>query len=82
MRLRRRVIGQPLPALIAALVLALAPVHVILSRQALDYILPVPFVLGWLWCLDASLRAREGSTSRWRASSSASAVTATSRRGR
>jgi hypothetical protein len=55
----RRVIGQPLPAVIAALVLALAPVHVILSRQALDYILPVPFVLGWLWCLDASLRAPE-----------------------
>jgi 4-amino-4-deoxy-L-arabinose transferase-like glycosyltransferase len=56
----RRIIGQALPALIAALVLALAPVHVILSRQALDYILPVPFVLGWLWYLDASLRSRDG----------------------
>jgi hypothetical protein len=56
----RRIIGESLPALIAALVLALAPVHVILSRQALDYVLPVPFVLGWLWCLDASLRARNG----------------------
>jgi len=56
----RRLIGQPRPALIAALVLALAPVHVILSRQALDYVLPVPFVLGWLWCLDGSLRVREG----------------------
>jgi hypothetical protein len=56
----RRIIGQPLPALIAAMVMALSPVFVILSRQALDYILPVPFVLGWLWCLDGSLRAREG----------------------
>lgn len=61
----RRVIGQPLPALIAALVLALAPVHVILSRQALDYILPVPFVLGWLWCLDSSLRAPRGKHAAW-----------------
>ncbi len=61
----RRVIGQPLPALIAALVLALAPVHVILSRQALDYILPVPFVLGWLWCLDASLRDRQRKHVAW-----------------
>ena len=56
----RRIIGGQLPALIAALVLALAPVFVILSRQALDYILPVPFVLGWLWCLDGSLRSRDG----------------------
>ena len=61
----RRVIGQPLPALIAALVIAFAPVHVILSRQALDYILPVPFVLGWLWFLDGSLRDREGKHVAW-----------------
>ena len=61
----RRFIGEPLPALIAALVLALAPVHVILSRQALDYILPVPFVLGWLWCLDGSLRARQSNHATW-----------------
>ena len=61
----RRVIGQPLPALIAALVLALAPVHVILSRQALDYVLPVPFVLGWLWCLDGSLGAPQGKHAAW-----------------
>ena len=55
----RRVIGQPLPALMGALVLALAPVHVILSRQAIDYVLPVPFVIGWLWLLERSLRTRE-----------------------
>ena len=36
-------------ALISAIVLALAPAHVILSRQALDYVCPLPFVLGWLW---------------------------------
>jgi hypothetical protein len=39
------------PALFAAAAFALAPAHVILSRQAVDYVLPIPFVLGWLWCL-------------------------------
>jgi 4-amino-4-deoxy-L-arabinose transferase-like glycosyltransferase len=38
------------PAL-AALMLALSPAHFIFSRQALDYICPLPFVLGWLLCL-------------------------------
>jgi len=61
----RRIIGQPLPALIAAMVMALSPVFVILSRQALDYILPVPFVLAWLWCLDNSLRTRERKHFAW-----------------
>ncbi len=54
----RRLIGHALPALVAALVLALAPTHVILSRQALDYIAPIPFVLGWLWLVDAFMRTR------------------------
>jgi 4-amino-4-deoxy-L-arabinose transferase-like glycosyltransferase len=54
-----RMIGRQLPALIAALVLALAPMQVILGRQALDYVLPVPFVLGWLWFLDVSLETRQ-----------------------
>ena len=31
--------------------LALAPAHFIFSRQALDYICPLPFVLGWMWCV-------------------------------
>lgn len=35
----------------AAVALALTPAHVILSRYALDYLYPVPFVLGWLLCL-------------------------------
>jgi 4-amino-4-deoxy-L-arabinose transferase-like glycosyltransferase len=48
-----RLLRNRLQAMVAALVLALAPVHLILSRQALDYICPLPFVLGWLWCLIA-----------------------------
>ncbi len=41
-----RLLGNRLQAIVAALVLALAPAHLILSRQALDYICPLPFVLG------------------------------------
>jgi len=53
-----RLIGRPWPALIAALVLGLAPMQLVLSRQALDYVLPIPFVLGWLWCLSEFMRTR------------------------
>ena len=38
-------------AAMAAVMLAIAPAHLILARQALDYVCPLPFVLGWLWCL-------------------------------
>jgi 4-amino-4-deoxy-L-arabinose transferase-like glycosyltransferase len=38
-------------ALCAAGLLALAPAHFILSRYALDYLYPLPFMLGWLLCL-------------------------------
>ena len=38
-------------ALLAAMVLALSPSLLLMSRQTLDYVCPVPFVLGWLWCL-------------------------------
>lgn len=38
-------------AAMAAAMLAIAPAHLILARQALDYVCPLPFVLGWLWCL-------------------------------
>jgi len=48
-----RLLGNRVHAMVAALVLALAPAHLILSRQALDYICPLPFVLAWLWCLIA-----------------------------
>ncbi|HYB94034.1 MAG TPA: glycosyltransferase family 39 protein [Vicinamibacterales bacterium] len=51
-----RVIGRRGPALAAALLLALAPTQVVLSRQALDYICPLPFVCGWLWCLHEHVR--------------------------
>ncbi len=46
-----RLLAHRFQAIVAALVLALAPAHLILSRQALDYICPLPFVLGWLWCV-------------------------------
>jgi len=41
-------------ATLAALLLALSPAHFIFSRQALDYICPLPFVLAWLWCVMAA----------------------------
>jgi 4-amino-4-deoxy-L-arabinose transferase-like glycosyltransferase len=42
-------------AIAAAVLLALTPAHFILSRYALDYLYPLPFVLGWLLCLLAFL---------------------------
>jgi 4-amino-4-deoxy-L-arabinose transferase-like glycosyltransferase len=42
-------------ALAAAGMLALTPAHLMLSRYALDYLYPVPFLLGWLLCLLAYL---------------------------
>lgn len=47
----RRMRLDRLAAIVAALAIALAPANVILSRQALDYVCPLPFVLGWLWFL-------------------------------
>ena len=47
----RRLLGSARYAAVAAIGLALTPAHLIFSRQALDYMLPVPFVLGWLLCL-------------------------------
>lgn len=55
----RRYIGDPVAALAAALILALAPTHVVLGRQALDYICPLPFVIAWLWCVHAFMRTRD-----------------------
>jgi len=37
--------------MLAAVLLALTPAHFIHSRIEMDYLYPVPFVLGWLWCL-------------------------------
>jgi 4-amino-4-deoxy-L-arabinose transferase-like glycosyltransferase len=47
----RRVFKDERLAFVAAALLALTPAHFILSRYALDYIYPVPFVLAWLLCL-------------------------------
>lgn len=44
----RRLFPQRLYAVAAALMLALTPAHVIVARQGLDYVAPLPFVLGWL----------------------------------
>ena len=48
-----------LAALAAAIVLSLAPAHVIISRQALDSVCQLPFTLGFLWCLGRYLQARD-----------------------
>jgi 4-amino-4-deoxy-L-arabinose transferase-like glycosyltransferase len=47
----RRMFGDRRYAIGAALLLALTPAHLIVSRQALDYVAPLPFVLGWFLLL-------------------------------
>lgn len=47
----RRIFPNGYYALLAALMLALTPAHFLMCRQALDYVCPLPFVLGWVWCL-------------------------------
>ena len=42
-------------ATLASLMLLLTPAHMIFSRQGLDYVCLIPLVLGWLWCLMASV---------------------------
>jgi 4-amino-4-deoxy-L-arabinose transferase-like glycosyltransferase len=51
----RRLFRSTSYAALAAIVLALSPAHLIFSRQALDYVCVLPFVLGWLACLTAYL---------------------------
>src|SRR4029078_9093449 len=51
----RRMFKSALLAVASAALLALTPAHFILSRYALDYLYPVPFVLGWLLCVLAYL---------------------------
>jgi hypothetical protein len=53
----RRAIGSTPGALCAMLVLALSPTHLILSRQARDYIGPIAFVAAWLWMLSLWISA-------------------------
>src|SRR5882762_8510494 len=47
----RRLFQRESSAIVASVLLALTPAHFILSRYALDYLYPLPFVLGWLLCL-------------------------------
>jgi 4-amino-4-deoxy-L-arabinose transferase-like glycosyltransferase len=47
----RRMFKREALALVAAGMLALTPAHFILSRSALDYLYPVPFLLAWLLCM-------------------------------
>ena len=55
----RRLTGVDGAAMLAALVAALSPANVVMSRQALDYALPLPFVIGWLWFLHAYMGSRQ-----------------------
>ena len=48
LRLGGDIICRERRALVGALLLALTPAHFIHSRIAMDYIYPLPFVLGWL----------------------------------
>jgi 4-amino-4-deoxy-L-arabinose transferase-like glycosyltransferase len=47
----RRLFGTTRLATTAAMGLALAPAHFVNSRIAMDYVYPLPFVLGWLLLL-------------------------------
>ena len=47
----RRLFNRESSAIVASALLALTPAHFILSRYALDYLYPLPFILGWLLCL-------------------------------
>jgi 4-amino-4-deoxy-L-arabinose transferase-like glycosyltransferase len=47
----RRLFNSDGAALVAAAALAMTPAHFLFSRQAVDYLCPLPFVLGWLWFL-------------------------------
>lgn len=62
-RVARRLVGDRALALIATAMLGCAPTYFILSRYALDYIYPVPFILGWLYCLMTGLDS--GRSRRW-----------------
>jgi 4-amino-4-deoxy-L-arabinose transferase-like glycosyltransferase len=55
----RQLFENTVYAALAAFILALTPAHLIMSRQALDYICMVPFVLGWFWCLATYLSTRQ-----------------------
>lgn len=43
-------------AVVAALLLMLTPAHFIHSRVAMDYVYPLPFLVGWAWCMACHLQ--------------------------
>ena len=53
--LARKLFKDEWLALLAAVLLAMMPAHFILSRLGLDYLYPLPFILGWLLCLASYL---------------------------
>jgi hypothetical protein len=57
----RRLFANVWYAVLAALMMALSPAHLIFGRMASDYFCPIPFALLWLWCLLRSVQT----DSRW-----------------
>jgi 4-amino-4-deoxy-L-arabinose transferase-like glycosyltransferase len=47
----KRIFTRERSAVIAAVLFALTPAHLIHSRLAMDFVYPLPFVLAWLLCL-------------------------------
>jgi 4-amino-4-deoxy-L-arabinose transferase-like glycosyltransferase len=47
----RRLFQRRSSAIVGSVLLMLTPAHFMLSRYALDYLYPLPFILGWLLCL-------------------------------
>ncbi len=58
----RRLFKRELPAIGAAILLAITPAHYIHSRVAMDFQAPLPFVLAWLFCTLVYLDTRR---TRW-----------------
>jgi len=55
----RQLFGSIRAAMIAAVTLALSPGHFIHTRYGMDYVYPVPFILGWLICLGRYVERRD-----------------------
>ena len=56
--LTRRLYPDSSLAWLAAILLALSPAHFTHSRFAMDYIYPLPFILGWLYALSLYMESR------------------------
>src|SRR5215204_4001227 len=56
--LLRRLFPESSLAWLGAIFLALSPAHFTHSRFAMDYIYPLPFILGWLYALSVYLSSR------------------------